>query len=64
MKALKRHLKRKRMTQSEFATLIGVSQPTVTYWLNGSKTPTADKLVRIADLTGLTVDELLGRKAA
>jgi transcriptional regulator with XRE-family HTH domain len=64
MKALKRHLKRKRMTQSEFAALMGVSQPTVTYWLNGSKTPTSDKLVRIADLTGLTVDELLGRRAA
>lgn len=64
MKALRRHLKRHGMSQAEFARAMGVSQPTVWYWLNGEKTPTADKLVRIADMTGLTVDELLGRKAA
>ena len=64
MKALRRHLKRHRMSQAEFARAMGVSQPTVWYWLNGEKTPTADKLVRIADMTGLTVDALLDRKAA
>lgn len=64
MKALRRHLKRHGMSQAEFARAMGVSQPTVWYWLNGEKTPTADKLVRIADMTGLTVDALLDRKAA
>jgi len=64
MKPLRKYLKTRRITQAEFARQMGVSQPTVWAWMNGTKTPTADKLVRIADLIGATVDELLGRKAA
>jgi len=64
MKPLRKYLKAKRMTQAEFARQIGVSQPTVWAWMNGAKTPTADKLVRIADIIGTSVDDLLGRKAA
>ena len=43
---------------------MNVSQPTVWAWLHGRKTPTPEKLIKLADLTGLTVDALLDRRAA
>lgn len=64
MKALRQYLKKNRISQSEFARQVGVKQPSVWYWLHGTKTPSSENLVRIADATGLTIDELLGRKAA
>lgn len=61
MKNLRKHLDKRKVSQSEFARLIGVSQPTVWHWLNGSKFPRPEKLLRIADHTGLSVDKLMDR---
>lgn len=46
------------------AKALGVSQPTVSDWVSGKTSPTAQNLVRIARWTGLTVDELLSEVAA
>ena len=64
MRNLTKHLKAQGITQVELAKRMNVSQPTVWAWLHGRKTPTADNLVKLANLTGLTVDALLDRKAA
>lgn len=47
-------------TQLEFAKAIGVSQPTVSDWLNGNTSPTTQNLREIAAYTGLSIDDLLG----
>ena len=64
MRSLTKYLKAKRITQVELARRMEVSQPTVWAWLHGRKTPSAENLIKLADLTGLTVDALLDRKAA
>jgi transcriptional regulator with XRE-family HTH domain len=64
MKSLRKHMKKARLSQSELARRVEVSQPTIWAWLNGRKSPTVDNLVRLSNVTGLSVDELLGRKAA
>ena len=64
MRNLSKHMKARGITQVELARLMGVSQPTVWAWIHGYKTPTRDNLIKLADVTGLTVDSLLDRKAA
>ena len=49
----------RKITQEEFARLVGVDRSTVTKWETGKCKPTADKLVKVADVLGCTVDELL-----
>lgn len=63
MKPLHSHLRRTRTTQADFARLMGVSQPTVSDWLSGKKNPRVAHLLRIANLTGASVDALLDRAA-
>jgi transcriptional regulator with XRE-family HTH domain len=64
MKTLRRHMKRNKLSQVSLARELGVSQATVCQWLSGQKNPTLGNLGKLADFTGLTVDELLDRKAA
>jgi transcriptional regulator with XRE-family HTH domain len=64
MRNLIKHMKSRGITQVELARMMNVSQPTVWAWIHGRKTPTPDNLIRLADLTGLTVDALLDRKKA
>ena len=45
----------------EVAKRIGVSQPAVTNWDNGTKSPSIDTLCRLADLYCVSTDYLLGR---
>jgi transcriptional regulator with XRE-family HTH domain len=56
---LKTYLTDSKITQAEFATSIGVSQPTVSDWINGETRPSIDNLIIIARLTRLSLDELL-----
>lgn len=49
------------LSQKEAAMNLGVSVQTISYWEAEKKLPTADKLCGIADLYGVTTDELLGR---
>ena len=59
MKALQRYLEDTATTQTELARQIGVSQPTVWEWLNGHTSPSADNLVRLSGITGISIDKLL-----
>lgn len=45
------------------AKMLGVSQPTLSSWEAGRKSPTIDNLAKMADLYGVTTDYLLGREA-
>lgn len=47
------------MTQAALAEKIGVSQQAVSCWETGERYPRAADLPRIADVLGVTVDELL-----
>lgn len=49
----------KKLTQIEIATELEVSRTTVSMWESGSALPRADKLIKLADILGCTVDELL-----
>lgn len=45
-------LKRKNMSQKDLATKLGVSEVTVSRWLNGERDPSIETLNRIADELG------------
>ena len=55
---------RKKMgfTQVELAERLNVSQSTITSWENGTRRPDLDLLPMIAQIFGVSVDELLGRE--
>jgi transcriptional regulator with XRE-family HTH domain len=59
MERLKQYLDKQRISQTELARRVGVSQPTVWGWLAGESLPSADTLKRLAVATGLSVDDLL-----
>lgn len=49
------------LTQKELADKIGNVQRNVSNWENGTSEPDLETLVRIADVFGVTLDELFGR---
>jgi transcriptional regulator with XRE-family HTH domain len=51
------------MTQEDFANRINVAKSTVSAYENGSRLPSYDVLVKIADLFHVTTDNLLGRSS-
>lgn len=51
----------KKLSQTEFAKIVGVSQTTVTAWETGKADPSSLAIIRIADYFGVTADYLLGR---
>ena len=50
------------LTQVELAERLNVSQSTITSWENGNRRPDLDLLPVIAQIFGVSVDELLGRE--
>lgn len=48
-------------TQKELADKIGNVQRNVSNWENGSSEPDCETLVRLANVFGVTLDELFGR---
>lgn len=62
VKALKRWLDDREMTQGAFGKLIDVSQATISDYLSGNIEPTLDKLREIRKVTGLSFDDLIGKK--
>lgn len=48
-----------KLTQKEAATLLGVSEATISQWENGETCPKASRLPKIAAIYNLTIDELL-----
>jgi len=53
----------KGMTQEQFAKLVGVTQGAVAQWENGLTHPSFDKLMKIADVLEVPLDELVRKKA-
>lgn len=49
------------MNKTEFSKAIGVSAGNMSDWSRGRSSPSVDKLVKIADYFGVTLDYLVGR---
>ena len=50
------------LTQHFTAELLGVSEATVSGWMNGKSTPSLNKAIGIADLFQISTDRLMGAK--
>ena len=46
------------MTQSELAELLGITQGAVAQWENGLTHPAFERLAQVAEVLGITVDEI------
>ncbi len=55
--------KAKNMTQMELADKMGISFQAVSNWERGNSMPDISKLPELAQLFGVTVDEILGEKS-
>lgn len=47
------------MTQTQLAEKIGVTQAAVNYYISEKRTPTLELCVKIADVLGMSLDELV-----
>lgn len=52
----------KDITQRELAQRLGVADAAVSQWISGKSYPTLDTFVRVADILGVQVDDLIVRK--
>ncbi len=52
-----------KMTQEELAEKCDVSRQAIAKWEKGESVPTLDKLIVLADIFNLTLDEMVGRKS-
>lgn len=55
--------KAKGYSQAQVAMKLGISQGAVSQWEHGVTVPAAEQLLSLADIYGITVDEILGRSA-
>lgn len=51
-------------SQEELGDTLGVSRQTVSKWETGQTTPELEKLIELAEVFGLSIDQLVGREAA
>ncbi|WP_081665727.1 helix-turn-helix domain-containing protein [Ruminiclostridium papyrosolvens] len=58
---LKQIRKRKRLTQIEFANLLGVSQCYVTLLESGKRTPSMSMLEQFSEKLGIPIEKLLSK---
>ena len=61
MRALKTYLELTDTTQLAFAKRLNVEQATVSQWISGRHLPSAAKLRRISEETGISIDKLLAQ---
>lgn len=52
------------LTQIQLALRVGVTQGTIAHWERGARLPQVENLVKISNVLGCGVDELLGLGAA
>lgn len=52
------------MSQDDLAAELGVSRQSISKWENNNSVPDLDKLLKIAELFGITLDELVSGKAS
>ncbi|WP_421038288.1 helix-turn-helix domain-containing protein [Streptococcus hyointestinalis] len=58
--ALKELRKEKKLTQTELATKLNISQKSYSNWESGKSEPTLDNIVKLASILDTTTDKLLG----
>jgi transcriptional regulator with XRE-family HTH domain len=51
--------KGKKTNLNEFAAYLGVSRPTISMWMNGSRTPSLETIERLASLVGPEIFDVL-----
>ncbi len=59
---LRSYRKQKKMTQQEVAARIGLQRSTYSRYEEGTNRPSWKVLIKLADLYGITMDELVGRR--
>ncbi len=59
---VKEFRERKELTQTELAKRVGVTQSAVAKWETGGFTPSTSTLFLLADVLGVTIDQLCGRE--
>ena len=59
MKSIKEYRKALKISQDGLAKMLGVSQGAVAQWEKGKTHPAYDKLMKIAEVFGVSVDELM-----
>ena len=52
------------MTQAELAARLQLTTPSVTKWELGRANPTYDNLIQLAEIFGVSLDEVAGRKTS
>ena len=60
---IKKYRKKRKITQEQFAEVLGVSDQAVSRWENGTTYPDIELLPTIALYFGVTLDELMGMEA-
>lgn len=56
---IRKHRKLSNLSQEDLAEILEVSRQTVSAWETGKKSPTLSKIVDMAELFGVTLDELV-----
>ena len=56
---LNKYRKQKGSSQEELAFRLGVSRQSVSKWESGQSTPELERIIEIADLFGISLDELI-----
>lgn len=59
---VKEYRERAGLTQTELALKVGLSQSAVAKWETAGYTPRAATLIRVADVLGVSLDQLYGRE--
>jgi len=58
-KHLKAYLKREGINQNELARRLGVHRGVVSHWMTGYAKPNRNRVVKLAQLTGIRLEDLL-----
>lgn len=58
---LKTLRKEKKLTQTELASKLDISQKSYSNWESGKAEPTLDNIIKLADLLEVSLDWLFGR---
>lgn len=62
MLLLRKYRLDKNLTQEQLANMLGVAKTTISMWESGDRKPDIFMLKKIADLFGISTDDLLGHR--